>query len=210
MNSSAGILSFTIHSLVALSLIVITTNFYFPATTNAQEIDFGSYYDYAVTVAELNPAEELSFENILASGGSESIELANAKVITIEGVRYLDVFIDVSGDNALLKSGDLNCQGDPSCSLPFTLQAAFANRGQNNTSQATLMNVTNNFGTARFPILQRGNNRPAGPPPTPVHDGFNPAQFNETAYLYLFGSISYGNVESGSYTANITITVSYE
>lgn len=194
---------------LCLRFVIVAVFCFVFQIADAQEIDFGSYYGYTVSISELNPAEDLAFGTLIPNEGSKVIELSDAKVMTIEGVEYLDVYVDITADAALLKSGDLNCQADPSCSIPFTLQSAYSNRGQNITSQATLMTVASNIASARFQIRQRGN-RPPGPPPTPVYEGYNPSQFNDTAYIYLYGSISIGNVDAGSYMANITITVNYE
>lgn len=190
-------------------LLLISTFICSPLKSNAQEIDFGSYYNYSVSVSEFNPAQPLSFGQILRNEGTVNISLEESKVLLIDGVKYLDIYVDVTADPELLLNGDGNCASDPSCSIPFTLQAAYANRGTNNTTEANLMNVSSNIASARFPILQRGN-RPPGPPPTPVYEGYNPAAHNETAYLYLYGSINVGNIDAGSYTADITVTVTYE
>ena len=184
--------------------------FFFRISGNAQEIDFGSYNSsYSVTVSELNPGEDLSFGTILQNEGIKNIDLANAKIITIEGIKYLDVMVDITADDALLLNGDINCSGNASCSIPFTLEAAYTNRGSNNINQAIIMPVIANTATAQFPVQYRGNS-PPGPPPTPAHQGYNPALYNSTAYLYVYGYLNIGNINSGSYLANITITVTYD
>ena len=106
-------------------------------------------------------------------------------------------------------NGDLSCQTNPSCRIPFTLQAAYANRGSNNTNQAIIMSVAANIASAQFPIRYRGN-VPPGPPPTPVYEGFNPNLFQETAYLYIYGFVNVGSIDAGSYTSNVTISISYD
>lgn len=176
----------------------------------AQEIDFGQYSSkYAVTLSELNPAEDLAFGIVIQNEGLKTVELQDAKILMIEGVKYLDVIVDVTADNYLFLDGGIACNTSETDCIPFTLQAAYANRGQNNTNQAVLMQVASNVASAQFPILARGN-QPPGPPPTPVYEGYNPAAFNETAYLYLYGSLNVGNVDAGSYSGNITVTVSYD
>lgn len=181
---------------------------YSPA--NSQEINFGEFSSkYAVTISELNPAEDLSFGMLIQNEGLKSIELLDSKVLMIEGVKYLDVIVDVTADNYLFLDSDVACNGTNSNCIPFTLEAAYANRGTNNTNQAVLMQVAANVASAQFPILARGN-LPPGPPPTPDYEGYNPALYNETAYLYIYGSLNVGNVDAGSYSGNITITVSYD
>jgi hypothetical protein len=176
----------------------------------AQEINFGDFSSkYAVTLSELNPAEDLEFGMVIQNEGLKSVELQDAKILMIEGVKYLDVIVDVTADNYLFLDNDISCNGSNTNCIPFTLQAAYANRGQNNTNQAVLMQVASNVASAQFPVLARGN-QPPGPPPTPVYEGYNPAAFNETAYLYIYGSLNVGNVDAGSYSGSITVTVSYD
>lgn len=189
-----------------ISLIILFAD----ATAFAQEIDFGSYSStYSVTLSDLTPSSDLDFGTVIQNEGVNSLTINEAKVLSIEGVRYLDVIVDVTADTYLLKDGNPSCSTNPSCRISLTLQAAYANRGQNNTSQAILMNTIGQTASAQFPVKYRGN-APPGPPPTPVYVGFNPALFNETAYVYVYGSINVGNVDVGSYEGDITITVSYD
>lgn len=176
----------------------------------AQEIDFGSYSNkYSISVFELNAAEDLSFGTIIQNEGLVQVELSEAKVLEIEGVKYLDVMVDIIADEYLVPSDNPTCDVNE-CGIPFTLQAAYANRGENNVSHAQLLNNTGtNMLSAYFPILSQ-NNQPPGPPPSPDYEGYDPTQFHETAYLYLYGSISVGNVSAGSYSASITITINYD
>lgn len=188
--------------------ILLSTTSLFHAL--AQEINFGDFSSkYAVTLSELNPAQDLEFGMVIQNEGLKSVDLQSAKVLMIEGVKYLDVIVDVTADNFLFLDSDVACNGSNTNCIPFTLQAAYANRGNNNTNQAVLMQVASNVASAQFPILARGN-RPPGPPPTPVYEGYNPAVFNDTAYLYIYGSLNVGNVDAGSYSGSITVTVSYD
>lgn len=176
----------------------------------AQEIDFGSYSStYTVTLTDLTPSSDLDFGTVIQNEGVNSLTINDAKVLSIEGVRYLDVIVDVTADDYLLKDGNPSCSTNPSCRIAFTLQSAYANRGQNNIAQAILMTTIGSTASAQFPVKYRGN-APPGPPPTPVYVGYNPALFNETAYVYVYGSINVGNVDVGSYEGDITITVSYD
>jgi hypothetical protein len=190
--------------------MVISFLTFFNSSLEAQEIDFGDFSSkYAVSLSELIPAEDLDFGMVIQNEGLKTIDLIDAKVLMIEGVKYLDVIVDVTADNYLYLDTDIACNGSNTNCIPFTLQAAYANRGNNNTSEAVLMQTAANVATAQFPIEARGN-RPPGPPPTPVYEGYNPALYNETAYIYIYGSLNVGNVDAGSYSGNITITVSYD
>lgn len=181
-----------------------------PSSLVSQEIDFGQYSSlYSMSLTDITPGSDIEFGMVMQNEGLKTISLIDAKQFSLEGVKYLDVIVDITADNYLLLNGDLSCQTDPTCRIPFTLQAAYANRGNNDTNQATQMTVMSNIASAQFPILQRGNG-PPGPPPTPVFEGYNPSLYLETAYLYIYGSISVGNIDAGSYTANINITISYD
>jgi len=185
-------------------LFVFTT-----VNLNAQEINFGDFFNYPITVSELNSATDLDFGTIVSSSGFNSIGLANAKVITIEGIRYLDVFVTITAEDEMLLDGNTACIGDPSCSIPFTLQAAFANRGSDNIGDARIINITANSATAQFPIRSR-TTRPPAPPPTPVFEGFDFSGLMDTAFLYIYGSINVGNISAGTYQSTINITISYD
>ena len=196
----------SLRALFILSVISLST----ATLLNAQEIDFGDFSSkYTVSITELIPAEDLSFGMVIQNEGLKTVDLLDAKVLMIEGVKYLDVIVDITADPYLYLNNDVSCNGSNSNCIPFTLQAAYANRGNNNTNQAVLMQVASNVASAQFPILARGN-RPPGPPPTPVYEGYNPALFNETAYLYLYGSINVGNQNAGSYSGQIQVTVTYD
>jgi hypothetical protein len=179
-------------------------------SAQAQEIDFGSYSStYSVSLSELIPSTDLEFPTLIQNEGLVSLTISDAKVLSIEGIKYLDVIVDVTADEYLLLNGNLSCETDPSCRIPFTLQAAYANRGLNDIGDAINMTTIGTTASAQFAVKYRGN-APPGPPPTPVYKGYNPALFNETAYLYIYGSVNVGNIDAGNYTANINITVNYD
>ena len=195
---------------ILCSIVFFITSISSSTSVSAQEIDFGQYSSaYSISLSEFNPSEELEFGTLIQNQGPTSIDLVNAKVLTLEGVKYLDVIVDITADNYLLLNGDLGCETDPSCRIPFTLQAAYANRGNNNVNESVSITVLSNVASAQFQILQRTSGLP-GPPPTPVYEGYDPNIFNETAYLYIYGSINVGNVDAGSYTSSISVTINYD
>ncbi|MBR9916827.1 hypothetical protein GYB29_03860 [bacterium] len=195
---------------ILCSIVFFITSISSSTSVSAQEIDFGQYSSaYSISLSEFNPSEELEFGTLIQNQGPTSIDLVNAKVLTLEGVKYLDVIVDITADNYLLLNGDLGCETDPSCRIPFTLQAAYANRGNNNVNESVSITVLSNVASAQFQILQRTSG-PPGPPPTPVYEGYDPNIFNETAYLYIYGSINVGNVDAGSYTSSISVTINYD
>lgn len=182
----------------------------FAITSNGQEINFGDYGNYTLTVAELNN-NDLAFGQVVSGSGTHSININNAKIIEITGVKYIDVIVDVMGPASLYLNGNTGNAGDSQKTLPFTLEAAYANnKGTPSVGQAKFItDITNNDFVTQFPILER-QSRPPGPPPTPPTDDFDQSQVEETAYLYLYGSIDVGNVDAGSYSATIQVTVEYD
>lgn len=179
-------------------------------TLHAQEIDFGSFSSsYSVTLSELSPGSELDFGTLIQNDGVSTVTIDNAKVLTIEGVKYLDIIVDLTADQYLLLNGNLSCQTNPSCRIPYTLQASYANRGIMSISQVSDFLVSGTTASEQFPIKYRGN-VPPGPPPTPVYEGFNTSLFNETAYIYIYGSVNVGNVDAGSYTGTVNVTINYD
>jgi hypothetical protein len=175
----------------------------------SQEIEFGRFGNYTITLENISLGD-LTFENpVLSNGGIYQVELIDSYVLSIIGVKYLDVGVELVGDGELLLDGDPANSGDPQRSIPFTLRAAYANNAQNNISDAIFIPVTgSNVGNARFPVLTR-QSQPPGPPPTPPTGQFDQSLVEESAYLYLYGDIDVGNVLAGFYSGTITITVEY-
>lgn len=175
------------------------------------QINFGSFGPYSIQLDKISMGE-LSFGNSIISGTEEvGVELLNAFIVQIEGVKYLDVGVLITADIELLLDDLDSNSGDPQKSITFTLEAAYANKGQQNTGDAVFITVLDNVGDARFPILAR-QFQPPGPPPPPPTEGFN--QFDsdvvDAAYLYLYGNITVGNVDAGTYFGNINISVQYD
>lgn len=181
-----------------------------PISSNAQEINFGEYGTYTITLDNVTLGDLVFEQPILTNGGIYEVELANAYVLALIGVKYLDVGVEITGEGELLLDGNPDYIGDPQRSIPFTLSAAYANRGQNNVADATFIPIaTGNIGTSRFPVLSR-QQQPPGPPPPPPTQAFDQSLVEETAYLYLYGQIDVGNVLAGTYTGTIEITVEYQ
>lgn len=164
---------------------------------HAQEIEFGKFKNYS-----LSPTVKESFEFgfVFSDEGTKTINLGDdgMAVLSIKGIKFLDVIVNITKPAALIHTDP-----DISDEIPLTnLEAAYANEGANDISQAVMFNNLQ----ARFPVSSR-ENAPPGPPPTPPHEGFNAPQ--STAYIYLWGSIDVGNVASGKYTAIIDVTIEY-
>ena len=187
--------------IVAMIIIMIILN----NDATAQVIDFGSYESSSATViAERN----LEFGTILKTMG-ENITLGSGLegVISIEGVRYLDVFIDITPYpvSYLYLDGNTGCVTND-CRIPFTMTTSYTNAGQlmDNITGA----VSFASGTVRFPVLARGGGPPR-PPPVPTHSGYTPPL--DTAHIYVYGSITTSlSTQAGEYSNIITISVTYD
>jgi len=147
---------------------------------------------------------DLEFEGpIVRNGGVYQVELADAFILEIIGVKYLDVGVLIEGE------GELVLESDSEQTIPFTLKGAYANRGQESITDVQPITLTNNIGDVRFPILAR-DQAPPGPPPRPPTGEFNQSEVNESAFLYLYGEIDVGDVDAGFYSGTITINVRYD
>ena len=174
-----------------------------PKKASAQEINFGSYADYQIELHDVTMGD-LEFEGpIVRNGGIYEVELSDAYILEIIGVKYLDVGVLIEGE------GELVHESDPEQTIPLTLKGAYANRGQENISDVQLITLSNNIADVRFPILAR-DQAPPGPPPRPPTGEFNQAEVNESAFLYLYGEIDVGDVAAGFYSGTITINVRYD
>lgn len=194
---------------IALTALVLLIGF----KSNAQEINFGTYSSsYSMTVSPTN-GSTLNFGQLI-SGDVDPVTIAlddfETIIIGITGVKYLDVFVQITAPDYIIKDDQPGCITD-NCRVPFNLSAAYANKGLENSNQAVIMNVLSNSASALFPIKSRGN-APPGPPPTPVYEGYNPALYEETAYIYIYGSLSAGTYDAGTYTSltDISVMVSYD
>ena len=197
-------LSFSLTKLSLAFIIVFIAN-----STALSQINFGSFGPYTIQLTEISIGD-LAFEGFIISGsGEHEIELTEAFIVEIEGVKYLDVGVLITADVELLLDGNIANSGDPQKSISFTLEAAYANKGQQNTGDAEFITVISNVGDARFPILAR-QFQPPGPPPPPPTEAFNQSAVEDAAYLYLYGKINVGNVDAGTYMGNINVSVQYD
>lgn len=193
------VLSFLFKTISAVLILI----FGFSKQSSAQEINFGSYADYQIELHNVTMGD-LEFEGpIKRNGGIYEIELSDAYILEILGVKYLDVGVLIEGE------GELVHESDPEQTIPLTLKSAYANRGQENISDVQLITLSNNIGDVRFPILAR-DQAPPGPPPRPPTGEFNQSEVNESAFLYFYGEIDVGDVDAGFYSGTITINVRYD
>lgn len=192
---------------ISILLLILVIPLYSAA---GQEINFGDYGNYSLTVNQLNN-DDLYFGQVVAGSGTHSVGINNAKTISIKGVEYIDVIVEVDGPTSLYLNGNTSYAGNSSKTIPFTLEASYANnKGTPQIGQSKLIsNISNNSFIKQFPILER-QHQPPGPPPDPPTNAFDQSKVEETAYLYLYGSIDVGNIETGPYSGIITVTINYD
>ena len=189
---------------LVFSLFLLTT----PITA---QINFGSFdSEFPLTLSA--PSEPFVFPDpIHVNSGLHQIELAEAIILEIQGLKHLDVGVLITADVLLLKGGDPANSDVPERRISFTLRAAYSNvgttKGHTKTGSPTI-DISSNMGNVRFPILERQLNAP-GPPPRPPGT-FTPADHLEIAELYVYGDINVGEVEGGEYTGTISITIEYD
>ncbi len=190
-------------------LLIVCPWLLFPPAAAGQEIDFSAYSDYGIQLFFGSNNGELIFGqngNVISGEGQVEIPISSGKVvkITIEGIKFLDVFVDIQGSEYLYENGTQG-SGDQ---ISFDLKAAYANVGSGTYSQAQIIPVSSsNNAYTRFRIKGRGEGPPR-PPPVPPHEGYSPP--TDEAYLFLYGSIDVGSVNAGSYSSTVNVTVSYD
>lgn len=185
-------------------------------TIVAQEIDFGDFSSRYTTISPVLIQPNLDFGTIAQNQGVKEIDINEAAVIELEGIKYLDVLIDIE----LLAPFDTDGCSNANCTLPFTLKGAYSNFGED--SEVSALNNTRYIGettidfsqqtgviSTQFPILSRTSG-PPGPPPNPVYKGYNLEAQKESAYLFIYGSINASGQISGSYSADIQVTIYYD
>ncbi len=179
----------------------------------AQQVSFGEYTGEGLTMIPLMP-EELAFGDLFTNAGVISIDLSEEEgevvPFQIEGVAYLDVTVTLTppAGDVLVLQGNTDYLNDPERNLPINIRMAYYNKGQESIDLATAktqaIEVTGH--TATFQIRRRPGG-PPGPPPTPPHSGYTPPE--GTAYLFIYGDLTVGEVKSGPYSGHVDIQVEY-
>jgi len=176
-------------------------------TSSAQHISFGTWAGSDIVLTTGVPGD-LDFNDktpVINPGANQSVSItlqdAEAAVLAIEGTEYYDVTVYIDAPTTL----DL----DPDNKIPVGIRFAYSNLNAPNVTAAKnqAIEVPVGFNSATFPILRRVNG-PPGPPPTPPSAGYTPPR--KTAYLFIYGTLGpVGNVDAGSYTGTIHISVEY-
>ncbi|NQV38735.1 MAG: hypothetical protein HQ509_12120 [Candidatus Marinimicrobia bacterium] len=211
VNKKMGDKPATIRSLI-LSLHAITQVFPTPkfviqsiiivisivSFSHPQAIQFSIYVDSELTATT---EQDLNFGDFIVAGqGLTEVNLGDPTMgkFRITGNEEMDIIVTTVVPSNLTESG-----GGPNL-IPLTLNMAYNNKGADNPAQA----VTIVGGTARIPMKVRASGHPAGPPPTPPHSEYIPADAD--VFLYIYGNINIGSVAAGLYTATVSITVEYD
>ncbi|NQV49652.1 MAG: hypothetical protein HQ507_04110 [Candidatus Marinimicrobia bacterium] len=143
--------------------------------------------------------QDMDLGTAISGSGLSQVNLGDPGmgIFSITGNEELDVIV------TLTAPANLTHTGASADVIPFTLEFAYANRGVNDVNQA----VAGTGGTARFQMRQRDSG-PAGAPPTPPSAHYTAA--NETAYIYIYGSMTVGNIDPGTYSGDVDLTITYD
>lgn len=136
-----------------------------------------------IVITNLSTPGDLDFGTVFQNQGLVQIRLNDPEtvVLSVEGSENQSIRVTFT------PPADLRL--DASNALPFTLGAAYNDTGNNNAAGATVIN-------GNTVIFNLPNN------PGPDQTG--------TAYLYVYGDITVGNVNAGSYSGTINVFVGYD
>lgn len=169
--------------LIGLPMILLTSR---PA--EAQFIRVTMEVESELSTHSLQP---LSFGELYQNTGPVQVSMGadNMGIFSISGAPIQKVRVS-------LQSPDLLHHADRSLgdSLEISIQAAYANRGANRVEDARLFNDDQ----AQFRMMENTGNLTSAALLRDV-----------TAYIYIFGSLSVGNVEPGLYDGEVVMEVEY-
>ncbi len=194
--------------MIAMGLLVAILNC---SQVAVGQIGFGLYTTDDI---QLNLVQNLSLEFGTIESGTEEIVFITRQddevvVIEIDAIAYMDVTVTISPPDYIVLEGDDNHQGDPTKRLGVSIQMAYYNRGPNEVSitQAQMNAVPVVSGEMiSFQVMQRPGG-PPGPPPTPPSGNYTPPRAK--AYLFIYGSLTPGDVLAGPYSGIIDVHVEY-
>jgi spore coat protein U-like protein len=175
----------------------------------AQKINFGAY-----TTSQgisLVASGNLNFNDKQPFIGSNSNSTV-AIVLNDNESRYIKIVGDATRDITIIVTSPLYLitgAGGTGNQIPFVCNFAYSNLGSSDAATAKLsaVEIPAGFTAITLPMLKRTAGVPA-PPPTPAHGGYTAP--SATAYLFLYGKLGpVGNVNAGSYTGTINVSVNY-
>lgn len=165
-------------------------------SVSAQTIQFSVFVSSSLNATK---DQDMDLGSVISGSGLTQVNLGDPGmgVFSITGNEELDVIV------TLTAPANLTHTGISSDVIPLTLEFAYANKGANDVNQA----IVGTGGTARFQLKQRSSG-PAGPPPTPAGSHHTPA--DATAYIYIYGSMNVGNIDAGSYSGVVELSITYD
>ena len=135
---------------------------------------------------------ELSFGDLVINSGTSSVGLGDVRmgVFNIKAYYTQNIYIQLKYPNALTHINPAITD-----QIPLELQLAYNNSGSNNFDQATLVGDQ----LVHIPVL-KGN--------TITYE--TPTEVWQSLFLYVFGTISVGNIAQGEYTGIIVLLIEYD
>jgi hypothetical protein len=129
--------------------------------------------------------------------------------LTDNETQYIKIVGDATRDITVTVSAPMYLTTGASSQIPFTCNFAYSNLGSKDavTAKTSAVEVPAGFTAITLPMLRRTAGVPA-PPPTPAHGGYTAP--SATAYIFLYGKLGpVGNVNAGTYTGIINVSVNY-
>jgi len=167
---------------------------------SAQTIQFSVYVESELTATT---EQHFNFETSIPNDGLQTIALGDAGMgkISIAGNSDLDVIVTMDAPAYLTHTGEsLN-------TIPFTMQFAYANHNTDDYASATIVSSGT---TVRFKIKENDAGGPPDAPPDPSKRKSTLISADATAYIYIFGTCTIENIDIGTYTGTVTLSVNYD
>ena len=129
----------------------------------------------------------LTFGNVISNSGILEIKLGDLStgIFSIRAIRSQSLYIQLIHPNALLRVNN------PTDQIPLSLQISYNNSGNNNVSNAQVLEGSSGA------IIIDGSEKNSG-------------EFWLKLYLYLYGYIDVGNVPNGIYKGDVVLFISYD
>ena len=193
------------HILKRWGMLLLLSAFVFHQGA-AQKINFGTYTTSQgislVTSGNLNFNDK---QPMIVSNSNTIVTIT----LTDNETQYITIVGDATRDITVTVSAPMYLTTGASSQIPFTCNFAYSNLGSSDaaTAKTSAVEVPAGFTAITLPMLRRTAGVPA-PPPTPAHGGYTAPQ--ATAYLFLYGKLGpVGNVNAGTYTGTINVSVNY-
>jgi hypothetical protein len=179
-----------------------------------QRISFGAFAGADITIfSPLGANPELNFSSvkILTPNMQEPIRIGRVEgdpyvVYEIDAAEGFDIMIDVDYGSEIWLDGELGSDNN----IDLALRFSYFNRPA--TDQFTALNgsieMPPGVRSVIVPVSPRSGGAP-GPPPDPFSGNVS-SRSKGKVYLFIYGDLGpIGNVQSGRYSGDISITVSY-